>query len=80
MEFETMAEDKFQTISACVDKTLAQAGVSPQDIDTVLVTGGSSFIPKIRRIFLDRFGCEKLLPIDAFTSVAYGLGLSAAQY
>lgn len=80
VEFETMVEDKFQTISACVDKTLAQAGVSPQDIDTVLVTGGSSFIPKIRRIFLDRFGCEKLLPIDAFTSVAYGLGLSAAQY
>lgn len=27
-----------------------------------------------------RIGKDKLLPIDAFTSVAYGLGLSAAQY
>lgn len=79
-EFEEMANDKFRKISDCVDRTLAQAGMSPQDIDSVLLTGGSSFIPKIRRIFLERFGEEKLLPIDAFTSVAYGLGLIAAQY
>lgn len=79
-EFEEMADDKFNEISRCVDRTLVKAGVSPQDIDSVLLTGGSSFIPKIRRIFLERFGEEKLLPIDAFTSVAYGLGLSAAQY
>lgn len=79
-EFEVMSDDKFQTISAYVEKTLVQAGVSPQDIDVVLLTGGSSFIPKIGRIFLDRFGQEKLLPIDAFTSVAHGLGLSAARY
>lgn len=79
-KFEMMADEKFQAISACVDRTLEKAGVSPQDIDSVLLTGGSSFIPKIRRIFLERFKEEKLLPIDAFTSVAYGLGLSAAQY
>lgn len=79
-DFETMADDKFQAISDCVDKTVAQAGVSLQEIDSVLLTGGSSFIPKIRRIFLERLGQEKLLPIDAFTSVAYGLGLSAARY
>lgn len=79
-EFEAMADDKFQSISACVDKTLVQAGVSSHDIDVVLLTGGTSFIPKIREMFLNKFGEEKLLPIDAFTSVAYGLGLSAAQY
>lgn len=79
-EFEEMADDRFREISGCVDKTLAQAGVSPQDIDAILLTGGSSFIPKIRKIFLERFEEEKLLPIDAFTSVAHGLGLSAAQY
>jgi len=79
-EFEEIADDKFNEISRCVDRTLVKAGVNPQDIDSVLLTGGSSFIPKIRRIFLERFGEEKLLPIDAFTSVAYGLGLSAAQY
>lgn len=79
-EFETLAEDKFQKIEACMGDTLARSGVSTGDIDVVLLTGGSSFIPKIRRIFSDKFGREKLLPIDAFTSVAYGLGLSAARY
>lgn len=79
-EFEAMANDRFQEISACVDDTLSRSGVGCGDVDAVLLTGGSSFIPRIRRIFLDRFGEEKLLPIDAFTSVAYGLGLSAMQH
>jgi len=78
-EFEEMADDRFREISDCVDKTLSQAGVDPQDIDAVLLTGGSSFIPRVRRIFLDRFGEAKILPVDAFTSVAYGLGLSAIK-
>lgn len=79
-EFEVMTADKFQQIKACVDDVLLRAGISPEDIDLVLLTGGSSFIPKIRGIFLDKFGESKLMPIDAFTGVAYGLGLSAAQY
>lgn len=79
-EFEEMANQEFQKISLCIERTLAQAGVSSQEIDLVLLTGGSSFIPRIRSIFLERFRKEQLLSIDAFTSVAYGLGLSAAQY
>ncbi len=79
-EFEEMADDRFREISACVDETLSRSGVGYGDIDAVLLTGGSSFIPRIRRIFSDRFGEEKILPIDAFTSVAYGLGLSAMKY
>ncbi|QQS16052.1 MAG: Hsp70 family protein [Candidatus Moraniibacteriota bacterium] len=78
--FETLAEDKFQKIEVCVDDTVSRAGISLQDVDTVLLTGGSSFIPRVRRIFLDRFGEGKILPVDAFTSVAYGLGLSAMKY
>jgi len=79
-EFEAMADDKFQQIGTCVDGTLSRAGVSPEQIDLVLLTGGSSFIPRIRGIFSDKFGGGKIMSIDAFTSVAYGLGLSAAQY
>lgn len=79
-EFEDLAEDKFQKIEACAEDTLIRSGVSVDDIDVVLLTGGSSFIPRVRRIFSDKFGERKLLPIDAFTSVAYGLGLSATRY
>lgn len=77
-EFEIMADDNFQKINACVDETLVRAGVSLSDIDTVLLTGGSSFIPRIRRIFSSKFGEEKIISIDAFMSVAYGLGLCAS--
>lgn len=76
-EFELIADDKFQMINNCVNETLFRAGVSCQEIDLVLLTGGSSFIPKIQRIFSEKFGGEKILPIDAFTSVGYGLGLYA---
>lgn len=79
-DFEVMTDDKFREITSCVNSTLSRAGVLAKDIDSVLLTGGSSFIPKVRRIFSDKFGEEKLLPIDAFTSVAFGLGLSAVQY
>lgn len=79
-EFEVIVDDKFQQIGACVDDTLSRAGVSSEQIDLVLLTGGSSFIPKIREIFSGRFGESKIMSIDAFTSVAYGLGLRAAQY
>lgn len=79
-EFELMANDKFEQIQTCIDETLSRAKVSPQEIDSVLLTGGSSFIPMIQKIFSERFGAQKLLQIDAFTSVAYGLGISASKY
>jgi hypothetical chaperone protein len=78
-EFETLASDKFIKISSCVDETLASAGVDARDIDVVLLTGGTSLIPKLRQNFANKFGNEKLLQVDTFTSVAFGLGLSTMQ-
>lgn len=79
-EFEAMANDKFEQVRICIDATLSRSGVSPEEIDSVLLTGGSSFIPKIQELFSDKFGRHKLVSIDAFTSVAYGLGISASRY
>lgn len=78
--FEAMANDKFEQVRICIDTTLSRAKVTPEEIDTVLLTGGSSFIPKIQKLFSDKFGTQKLVPMDAFTSVAYGLGISASRY
>lgn len=79
-DFEAMANDKFEQVRICIDETLSRSGVSSEEIDSVLLTGGSSFIPKIQGLFSDKFGTQKLVPIDAFTSVAYGLGISASKY
>lgn len=45
------------------------------EIDKVFLTGGSSFIPAIQRIFADRFGADRLASGDQFESIAYGLAL-----
>ena len=44
-------------------------------IDQVFLTGGSSFIPAIQRIFVDRFGADRIASGDQFESIAYGLAL-----
>jgi hypothetical chaperone protein len=74
-EFEGFIKDKVAALNACIDSTLAKASLSCSDIDVVFLTGGSSYIPLIREIFETRMGKDKIRSADAFTSVAYGLGL-----
>lgn len=76
-EFSELGYDNITQIKSCVDATLLEAEVREKDIDLVLLTGGTSFIPIVRNIFLEKFGSGKIFPIDAFTSVGYGLGLYA---
>lgn len=77
-EFEGMISEKVSAINACIDSTLAAANLSSADIDVVFLTGGSSYIPLIRALFEKRMGTDKIRSADAFTSVAYGLGLHGA--
>ena len=41
----------------------------------LFLTGGTSFIPAIWRLFGERFGADKLTTGDQFESIAYGLAL-----
>jgi hypothetical chaperone protein len=45
------------------------------EVDRVFLTGGTSFVPAIRRLFAERFGEERLTSADQFESIAYGLAL-----
>jgi len=74
-EFEDMINEKVADLDTCIDSTLKDANLSAEDIDKVFLTGGSSYIPLIRNLFEKRVGSNKILSADAFTSVAYGLGL-----
>ena len=73
-EFEDMLNEFVVKISTSVDRVIKDAGIANADVNTVLLTGGSSLIPSIGRIFSARFGNSKILSADAFTSVAFGLG------
>jgi hypothetical chaperone protein len=79
-EFDDMIAEGVGKIRKCVDSVLSDAGVIAEEVDTVFMTGGSSYIPCIRRIFIEKFGEGKMRQGDAFTSVAYGLGISSAQF
>ena len=78
-EFEEWIAEEVGSIEGCVDGLLQTTGVSPRDVDMVFLTGGSSFVPAVRRIFEGRFGSERVRSGDEFTSVARGLALRAAE-
>ena len=50
-------------------------GAGPDGIDQVFLTGGTSFVPAIHHLFLERFGEARLTSADPFESIACGLAL-----
>jgi hypothetical chaperone protein len=76
--FEAWIEDELSQIAGCVDGLLASSGVAAQDVDAVFLTGGSSFVPAVRRIFESRFGAARIRGGHEFTSVSMGLARRSA--
>ena len=63
-------------ISRTIDEVLERAGLTEDAIGTVFLTGGSSLLRRIQKLFGMRFGSEKVRSgMDTFTSVAAGLAL-----
>jgi len=73
--FEAWISPELRQIGECVDGLLKRCGVRPEQVDKVFLTGGSSFVPAVRRIFELRFGAERIRAGNEFTSVARGLAL-----
>src|SRR5690606_41213969 len=76
-DFETIIRSEYTTIETYLDTLLSDAGLTPDDIDVVIRTGGSSQIPVFVQMLESRFGAEKVRSIDAFSSVTAGLGIIA---
>jgi hypothetical chaperone protein len=77
--FEGWIAEELDQIETCVDSLLRISGVRGEQVDAIFLTGGTSFVPAVRRIFQDRFGEDKIRAGNEFTSVAYGLALKAAK-
>jgi hypothetical chaperone protein len=78
-EFEGWIAEELGSIERSIDSLLKNAGVSPSDVDRVFLTGGTSFVPAVRQIFVQRFGEDRIRSGNEFTSVAYGLALRAQE-
>ena len=78
-EFEGWLAPDLAKLAGCVDRLLARCGVGPADVDRVFLTGGSSLVPCVRRLFVQRFGEDRLRGGDELVTVARGLALIAAS-
>lgn len=76
-DFERWIEPDVARFAEAVDLALQRAGVEGKDVDRVFLTGGTSLVPAVRRVFLDRFDEGVLAGGDELTSVAAGLALVA---
>jgi hypothetical chaperone protein len=77
--FEAWIADDLRTIEQCVDSLLETSGVSRRQVDRVFLTGGTSLVPAVRRIFEQRFGEQRIRTGNEFISVARGLALRAEE-
>ena len=73
--FEGWIAEDLRRIAATLDRAIATAGLAPDTIDHVFLTGGSSLIPAVRRIFEERFAAHKIESGNELTSIAHGLAL-----
>ena len=78
LEFESWIEEELTAIEGAVDRLMQSTGVAAAAVDRVFLTGGTSFVPAVRRIFSSRFGADRIVTGNEFTSVARGLALCAA--
>lgn len=78
-QFEGWIAEDLSQISDCVEGLLKEAQMSPEAVDRVFLTGGSSLVPSVKRLFIQRFGYAKMAAGDEFTSVARGLALRAER-
>lgn len=78
-ELEDWLAPHLDRMAACVDRLVDACGVKAVDVDRVFLTGGSSRVPCVRRLFESRFGADKLRGGRELTTVARGLALLAAE-
>jgi molecular chaperone DnaK len=69
---EQMMDDILQRSVGPCKQALQDAGVTPQDIDEVVLVGGSTRIPKVQQIVRDLFGKEPNKSVNPDEVVAVG--------
>ncbi|MFM6932237.1 MAG: Hsp70 family protein [Novosphingobium sp.] len=74
-DFESWIAPDLHRIAETLDAALASARLDASHIDQVFLTGGSSLIPAVRRVFEQRFGAERIAGGNEMTSIAHGLAL-----
>jgi hypothetical chaperone protein len=78
-EFESWIAPELERMAQSIDSLLSKAGLHATAVDHVFLTGGTSLVPAVKQIFVERFAKADVSSGDVFTSVAQGLAWIAAD-
>jgi len=76
-DFETTTEELSGGIAQMIRRCLDDAGLGPDRIDAVFLTGGSTLLPNVRRAILGELPRSRVVEGDKFGSVGLGLTIEA---
>ncbi|MGA9116093.1 MAG: molecular chaperone DnaK [Bacteroidota bacterium] len=73
--FEQLVDDLVQRTVPPVQKALQDAGLSPRDIDEVILVGGMTRVPRVQQLVKDIFGREPNRSVNPDEVVAVGAAI-----
>jgi heat shock protein 1/8 len=77
-KFESLCEEEFKKCFKPIELALQDADVGKNQIDEVVLIGGSTRIPKIRQLLKEYFNKDPKMDINPDEAVAYGASIQAA--
>jgi hypothetical chaperone protein len=78
-ELEAAVADSLHRIRSRIGNVLRMAGLTPDSVSVVFLTGGATRMPSVRKSIAAAVPTARLIAGDAFGSVATGLALDAAK-
>lgn len=78
-QFEKDIHEYQLEIQKVLLETVSASGLEPEEIDAVVKTGGSSYIPAFSDMLAGIFRPERIIVSDVFNSVTAGLAIRANQ-
>lgn len=77
--FETLSEPLSRRCIAVCERVMAEAHLNPKAVDAVLLVGGMTRVPLIRRLVTEFFGKEPVPGVDPDLVVSLGAAIHASE-
>ena len=78
-EFEELIAQEVKAAAACTLRCLEKARLTPAGVDYVLMVGGTSLIPRVRRQLEEIFGAKVQVTSEPDAAIARGAAIVAAE-
>jgi molecular chaperone DnaK len=76
-KFESLVEDLLQRAMAPTKQALADAGLAPNQVDEIVLVGGSTRVPRVQQLVKDFFGKDPNKSVNPDEVVAVGAAVQA---